>query len=650
MRRDWLSTPVAAVVAAPLVLAMQPAEMAAAVSEPVSARVLAQASMPGAGATAPAPASQGADSAASTTAPSDQGSSGTTELGSLEGDSTAAPPVPGGDDELPNSVNEPDNPYLKASRAESLSETGRTSGDQEYGAFVPPTKTDTEEVRNTSSAGEEMRTILGDEVFDRRVNITTPPDTDVAEVVRLLAERANLNFIYGEGVIRGKVTLNLRDVPLGIALQGLLSSQDLAIVREGDNVMRIAPRKEVRPGSVDTRTIYIKLNWVRASELIATLAGVAGSGGGGQLKAHNESNTIIITDSAPNVALLRDLVAQLDVPEKQVMIEARMAELLLSKRRSLGSQLALENVDGSGNSVRPGILGGNLDKPVDTLFSSLAGAPGSPQLSFGGVVSILGTDIDLAATLDGLENNQLAHTLANPRVITLNNQEAMIDIQREVPYIEAQQGVTQGAIAGTVKFKDVGVKLTVKPSITNNGYVRMNLKPEQRILAGLFTPPGSTATGQGAIPIVNRRVAETNVIVKDEDTVVLGGLRSIDASDAKSQMPWIGQAPVLGWFFKNDLKNMDKNDLMLFVTPHIVKAPILAPAETYNYSRIDAHWDLPDFFFDDSVDQRESHHRFELDNNPRDFYPQTLKLPPPVEDATSVQEGGSVSGSGEYAK
>ena len=613
MRRDWLSTPVAAVVAAPLVLvAMQPAEMAAAVSEPVSARVLAQASMPGAGATAPAPASQGADSAASTTAPSDQGSSGTTELGSLEGDSTAAPPVPGGDDELPNSVNEPDNPYLKASRAESLSETGRTSGDQEYGAFVPPTKTDTEEVRNTSSAGEEMRTILGDEVFDRRVNITTPPDTDVAEVVRLLAERANLNFIYGEGVIRGKVTLNLRDVPLGIALQGLLSSQDLAIVREGDNVMRIAPRKEVRPGSVDTRTIYIKLNWVRASELIATLAGVAGSGGGGQLKAHNESNTIIITDSAPNVALLRDLVAQLDVPEKQVMIEARMAELLLSKRRSLGSQLALENVDGSGNSVRPGILGGNLDKPVDTLFSSLAGAPGSPQLSFGGVVSILGTDIDLAATLDGLENNQLAHTLANPRVITLNNQEAMIDIQREVPYIEAQQGVTQGAIAGTVKFKDVGVKLTVKPSITNNGYVRMNLKPEQRILAGLFTPPGSTATGQGAIPIVNRRVAETNVIVKDEDTVVLGGLRSIDASDAKSQMPWIGQAPVLGWFFKNDLKNMDKNDLMLFVTPHIVKAPILAPAETYNYSRIDAHWDLPDFFFDDSVDQRESHHRFEL--------------------------------------
>jgi type IV pilus assembly protein PilQ len=457
-----------------------------------------------------------------------------------------------------------------------------------------------------------------------------------------LAERANLNFIYGEGIIRGKVTLNLRDVPLGVALQGLLSSQDLAIVREGENVMRIAPRKEVRPGAVDTRTVYIKLNWVKADELIATLAGVVGTEGGGSLKSHAESNTIIITDSAPNVALLRDLVAQLDVPEKQVLIEARMAELLITKRRQLGSNIAVERRDSSNNSFTPGLTGSNLGEAVDGLVSTLGGAPGASSLSFGGVVSILGNKYDIAAVLDGLENNSMVNTLANPKVITLNNQEASIDINREVPYIEAQQGVTQGAIAGTVKFKDVGIKLTVLPTITNNGYVRMNLKPEQRILAGFFAAPGSTASGQGAIPIVNRRIAETNVIVKDEDTVVLGGLRSIDSNNLKNQMPWIGQAPILGWFFKNDFKDFQKNDLMLFVTPHIVKAPIMAPAETYKFSRIDAHWDLPDFFFDDTIDQRESRHRFELDHNPRDYYPQTLKLPPPVEDQGALEAGAAV--------
>src|SRR5690606_18810731 len=125
-----------------------------------------------------------------------------------------------------------------------------------------------------------------------------------------------------------------------------LSSQDLAIVREGANVMRIAPRKDVRPGTVDTRTIYVKLNWVTAEELATTLKAALGGGGANSVvQAHKESNTLIITDSAPNVALLRDLVSQLDVPEKQVMIEARMVELLIDQSRGLGGGLRLDRVD-----------------------------------------------------------------------------------------------------------------------------------------------------------------------------------------------------------------------------------------------------------------------------------------------------------------
>lgn len=677
MRRDWFSTPVAAAVAAPLILGMQPTEVAAVAPELVASKSLAQVTMPGQASFAvdDSPAS-GVEATTTTT---------TNTTGAFESDPPAdgaasdslddAPPVPGiesdaippapdetlmpftprGDDELPSEANMPDNPYLRAGAPTSLREDGKPTGaEQEYGAFLPPTQTESDEVRS-GEAGTEMLNILGEEVFNRRVNITTPPDTEVAEVIRLLAERAQLNFVYGQGVIKGRITLNLRDVPLGVALQSLLSSQELAIVREGANVMRIAPRQSVRPGNVDLRTVYIKLNWVPAPALQTTLNNIIGNTGG-TIRAHKETNTLIITDAAPNVALLRDLVAQLDVPEKQVMIEARMVEMILGTQRTLGSNTRLERQDSSGNSPTLGTLSSNgprtttrrvpvLDgegaptgeftnevvnlpaRAVDAVISGLTGSSTAPSFSFGGVVSIFGASFDVASVLDALETRNMVNVLASPRVITLNNQEAEIDIQREIPYLEAQQGASQGAVSATVKFKDAGVRLAVLPTITNNGYVRMRLTPEQRIQSATFPNP---TTGSD-IPIIDRRTAVTNVIVKDEDTVVLGGLREINAGDSKQQVPWIGQAPIIGWFFKRDAKFHTKNDLMLFVTPHIVKAPVLTPAENYKYTRVDAHWDLPDFFFDDSVDQRESKHRFEMDMNPRDHYPQTLKLPPSAE-------------------
>jgi len=635
MRRDWFSTHVAAAVAAPLMLGLQPSEAAAVAPELAASKSLAQVTMPGqmsaattdGGAVATDPSAT-TETVSTKTAVPEAGNPAEGDAVASNGqelvpgvESDAIPPgpegnvpfAPRGDDELPSQENMPNNPYLRAGSPTSLQEEGRTTGDQEYGAFVPPTVTETEEV-TSGEAGTEMLNILGEEVYNRRVNISTPPDTEVAEVIRILAERANLNFVYGQGVIKGRITLNLRDVPLGVALQSLLSSQDLAIVREGANVMRIAPREVVRPGNVDMRTIYIRLNWVTADTLQSTLNSVL-SGTGGSIKAHKETNTIIITDAAPNVALMRDLVAQLDVPDKQVMIEARLVEMIHNTTRDLNSNTGISRSRADNFELPRGFS-------EDTgVFEGLAGG----TFTFGGILSVLGSDFNIATELNALEQRGVANVLANPRVITLNNQEAEIDIEREIPYFEAQQGVTDGVTAVTVKFKEAGIRLAVLPVITNNGYVRMKLTPEQRILADFVDSP------TGDVPVIDRRTAITNVIVKDEDTAVLGGLRQIEANDSKTQVPWIGQAPIIGWLFKNDGKRHLKNDLMLFVTPHIVKSPVLTPAENYKYSRIDAHWDLPDFFFDDSVGQREARHRFEMDGNPREFYPQTLKLPPVVD-------------------
>lgn len=541
-----------------------------------------------------------------------------------------------GDDELPTRQETEDNPYITPTAPSSLEAGERVSGEQDVtGAFVPPTEPEITQEGDSARGVSEMVGILGEEIYNRRVNITTPPDTEVAEVVRLLAERANLNFVYPEGLIRGRITLNLRDVPLGVALQSILSTHGLAMVREGENVMRIVSIKDLEPsgGGVETRTIYVRLNWVTAPSILPTLQNVRGGKGAGSVKSHKESNTLILTDTPTNIQLMRDLISQIDVPTKQVMIEARMAELLITNGRALGSDITLERFDSSGNSPVTGRpTGPNALLPVDNVVSSLLAGGGAPQVNFGGVVSIFGREFDVAATLDALEDRRVANVLANPRIITLNNQEAEIDIKREIPYLEAQQGVSQGVVAATVKFKDAGVRLRVLPTITNNGFVKMRLEPEQLIVAGQFAGP------TGNIPIIDRRSAVTNVIVKDEDTVVLGGLREIDSGESKRQFPWLGQAPIIGHFFKNSSKSFLKNDLMLFVTPHIVKAPVMAPAENYKYTRIDAHWDLPDFFFDESIENRENRHRGEADHTSRSYIPETLKLPPVNTGAAGAEE------------
>lgn len=545
---------------------------------------------------------------------------------------------PVGDDALPTSEQVETSPWARAAEGAA--------------AFVPPTIQKSSEER-AREASRELRGVLGDEIFDQLVTITTGADEDLAQVIRLLAERANLNFIYAEGVIKGRVTLNLRDVPLGVALQSLLAAHDLAIVREGANVFRIVRRKDIQQTVVETKTIYIKVNWVPAQTIADTLKDIMGAGAGtkvGEVKAHKESNTLIITDTPTNVQLMRDLVAQLDVPQKQVMIEARMVELLINNGRQLGSKTVLERADSSGNSQVSGQLGKNAEhketitrveidedgkptivteevtvpaKPVDTLVSNLLVGGGAPSLSFGTVISILGKDFDVAATLDALEARRIANILANPRVITLDNETAQINIKRDNPYIEAQQGVGQQAVAASVKFKESGVELMVTPNITDNGYIRMKLMPRQEIFAGEFKNP---TTGSN-IPIIDKREALTNVIVKDEDTVVIGGLREIDSSDARSQVPWLGQVPIIGWFYKGQSKGFLKNDLMLFVTPHIIKTPVLTAAENYNYTRLDAHWDLPDYFFDDSVEIRERRHRGDVNSDPLSYKPEPVRLP-----------------------
>jgi type IV pilus secretin PilQ/predicted competence protein len=524
-----------------------------------------------------------------------------TEGGSATPAAPAAPPRAStsvtyrGDDALPTAREANNNPYVGT---ESL------TGDF---AFVPPTPLD--EPEEKIGTGEDLRRVLGAEVYDRRINVVTPPNTDVEEVIRLLSEKAELNFLYSSGVIKGQVTLNLNNVKLGVALNSLLGTQQLSIVREGDNVMRIAPRVEVKGSAVELRTIYIKLNWVLADQLEGPLlSAMKGSGGGEaftRIVSQKETNTLIVTDTPGNVTLIRDLVGQLDVPEKQVMIEARLVEFTTSRGRNTDSTLRIDdrNLDAAGGTqLLPGIVPLSNSLGNGAQLRSIRVGDDGGTFGFGGIVGIFGREFDVEASLTALESQRMATILQNPRVITLNNQPAEIEILQDNPYFEAQQGVTEGSISVTVKFQESGVTLKVTPTITNTGFVRLRVEPQQKLIIGRTAPDEVNIEG---VPIVASRRALTNVIVKDEDTVVLGGLRGMDSAMTISQVPWLGEVSVLGHLFKGRNKNELKSDLSVFVTPKVIKAPVMSPAENYQYSRLDAHWDLPDYFFEESMAQRE---------------------------------------------
>ncbi|MEO8377154.1 MAG: type II and III secretion system protein [Candidatus Sumerlaeota bacterium] len=180
-----------------------------------------------------------------------------------------------------------------------------------------------------------------------------------------------------------------------------------------------------------------------------------------------------------------------------------------------------------------------------------------------------------------------AQVLANPTVLSLNNMPAKVEIKRQIPYLSAINS-DQGSI-GTVSFIDVGTEVNILPRITNNGYVQMAIEPNQIIDTGLRVVN---------TPVTDERNVTASVIVKDEQTIALGGLREFTATASETGVPFLMRLPVLSWLFKNQENNQRKTELYLFVTPHIVKDPTPTAYQMGLYDKIDYNWDLPDYYFD----------------------------------------------------
>jgi general secretion pathway protein D len=413
---------------------------------------------------------------------------------------------------------------------------------------------------------------------------------------------------------------NVQEQAVGISYHresnALLITAPPPIMADIKAVIAALDKPENKVGQVKTSTVHV--NWLDAVELTDDLkklykdqdtkdekAGEKFQDVKTRLKgieeamvrivAQKASNSIIVTAPSPLYDEILGLIKDLDVPQQQVQIQARLVEMSQNAARELGSRISLWQRHGRTHPTNPtlispdGGLDGNAAQAIGTVnpISSIPAFTGS----YGDIVRIFGLDFDIAAYLEALETRQMAETLANPRVVVLNKVKANMDIVQRIPYITVAYPGQGAAPQQDVKFEEAGIKLEVTPTITANGFVRMLVVTEQRIYVG--DAPNSN------VPVINQRKTNTDVIVGSGNTIMTGGLRQFRSGDKMLGTPWLHQIPVLGWLFKSKSNSLDKTELFLFVTPAILETTLPSPREQGMYDRIDDKWPLPDYFFDD---------------------------------------------------
>ncbi|MBI5047327.1 MAG: type IV pilus secretin PilQ [Deltaproteobacteria bacterium] len=413
-------------------------------------------------------------------------------------------------------------------------------------------------------------------------------DADISNILRLMAEVSNLNIIAGEDV-KGKVSLRLVDVPWDQAFDIILKTNGLGKVQEG-NVVRIMPLAKIRQESDETlaskkakeklEDLEIKLwsvNYATASTLEPQVKGVLSDRG--TVTTEARTNTLIIKDIPASIAKAVDLIKKLDTQTPQVRIEARIIEAQSSFARDLGVQWGAATLTRGPDSFNSAFGSSSVSPPQTVTTSGFigssgrfstqptyavslpaaggAGALGAVGFSFG---TLTGDPWLLDLRISAGEKNGLTKTISRPRITTLDNKEAKISQGDSVPFETTSSSGTQ------TSFIDATLELNVTPHITPDGSISMKIKASRNSIGSFRSAAGT--------PSISKKEASTEIIVKDGETAVIGGIVVADKSDSDSGIPFLKDIPILGWLFKNKSVSDSQTELLIFITPNIVKGKV----------------------------------------------------------------------------
>ncbi|MFZ2753175.1 MAG: type IV pilus secretin PilQ family protein [Lysobacteraceae bacterium] len=507
--------------------------------------------------------------------------------------------------------------------------------------LVPRAATPTRAVGGASAvAGTAQKAATAARPFNGRPVTFNFQDVPVRTVLQLIAEESNLNIVASD-TVQGNVTLRLINVPWDQALDIVLQAKALDKRRSG-NVVWVAPQAEIAKFEQDkedariaienraeTVTEYIPVSYGNAEDIAKLLTdeskgnqasgGAQGGGGGGassqqsrgflssrgSLSFDRRTNTLLVIDIPARVAEIRRLVAQLDKPVDQVLIEAKIVIATEDFARELGAKFG---INGSRNNVAFGNnttnTAGTLNSIIKTdsdyatayntwLSSTNRYDPvtnptgvrpplrGNPTISRGNNVdlgaavgslitsnpaslafTILNAGYALDIELSAMQEEGRGEVISNPRVVTSNQREAVIKQGREIGYVTTT--VSGGLVTQTVNFKDVVLELKVTPTITNDGRVFLNMAVKKDELEEFIN------TANGSVPLIAKREVNTAVLVEDGNTVVIGGVYEFSDRSQASKVPFLADLPILGNLFKKKGRGKTKAELLIFVTPKVM--------------------------------------------------------------------------------
>ncbi len=419
---------------------------------------------------------------------------------------------------------------------------------------------------------------------------------DIRAVLQILADASGKNIVVSDSV-HGNITLRLQDVPWDQALDIIMKTKGLAS-REYGNTLIIGTAQDIAAQeqaefaarqslvqSAPLQSAYIQVNYAKADDLASLIKGQGGKASllssRGSISVDKRTNTLLVQDTADNIAAIRQMVEKLDIPVKQVLINSRVVVAQNDYNSELGVQFGANGIrQTSGGLMTVGgtLTGANTQQNAFNPVPPGTPITGTPLLSlpslndqlnvnvptanpFGQLaVSVLRQNFLVDLELSAMAAAGKGEVVSSPRVITANGQEATILQGTEIPY-------TQSASSGatTVSFKNAVLSLDVTPQITPDNRIFMNLDVHDDTV-GQFVP---TANG-GSVPSINTRNVKTQVLVNDGDTVVLGGIYITNQNTTINKVPLLGDIPLIGWLFRNTQTTNNKDELLIFVTPKIM--------------------------------------------------------------------------------
>ncbi len=464
--------------------------------------------------------------------------------------------------------------------------------DNEFAIEINPV---TEEAQEGSTLFSETKEYEG-----QRLTLNFQ-DIETRAVLQLLAETSGRNIVVSD-TVQGNVTLRLRNVPWDQALDIVMTTKGLDM-RQNGNVIIVAPAEEIaaretadleaKQAISELEPLYsefLQVNYAKATDLATLISGEGSSGGNsllsdrGSIAVDERTNTLLVQDTAERLQDIRRMVTTLDIPIKQVLIESRIVVVNDDFSRDLGIRFGISGYGddpASGDIVAVTGTGVGANNMVATYTENLLDPdPTTGVLEFPELGNRYNVNVPIGdaagrfalAVLDGdflvdleltaLEAEGRGEIVSTPRVITANQKEARIEQGVEIPY---QQSASSGAT--TIQFKKAVLSLTVTPQITPDNNIIMDLAVSKDNVGQVI----STGGLGGTVPSIDTRAVETQVLVADGQTVVLGGIYETERRETINKVPFLGDIPVVGALFRSTERVNNKAELLIFVTPRILE-------------------------------------------------------------------------------